>query len=79
MRCRRMVWSAAVSTLASAKAIPLNQQVRTGQGVVVSGGRRLGHEPVEVRTLARRADYGVLVPGVDSPSAVVGEGVRKWR
>lgn len=57
-----MVWSAAVNTLARAKAMPQNQQVRTGQGVVVSGGRRFGHEPVDVRTFASRADCIYVSP-----------------
>jgi hypothetical protein len=43
------------------RMIPQYQDVRTDQGDCSPLGRMLGQEPVEVRTPARRADYGLLV------------------
>src|SRR5690242_16476473 len=57
-RCRRTVWSAAVRMLKSESTMPQYQVVRMGQGETSPEGRIEGHEPVDVRTPARRADCG---------------------
>lgn len=58
-RCKRTVWSAAERMLNKDRMMPQYHDVRTDQGELLPFGKILGHDPVEVRTPASRADFYV--------------------